>query len=532
MYPESMLKSLNAIEHTRDKRLKEVHKRLTPKEIETVLQKHHPDYKVKEKKEIKIGANKGDKAPREFVELLEAHSRITPEQIDLKKIDYDVDVLVIGGGGAGSVAALFALENGADVIIATKLRHGDANTMMAQGGIQAADKQNDSPMLHYVDVMGGGHFTNNSELVRRLVLDAPQIIKWHEELGVMYDKETDGTMKTQHGGGTCRKRMHSCRDYTGVEIMRVLRDEARNKNIPVIEFSPVVELILDEKRQCAGAVLFNLETEEYVVVRAKSTIIATGGFGRLHIQGFPTTNHYGATADGIVIAYRAGAKFCFMDSVQYHPTGVAYPEQILGLLITEKVRSLGAHLVNKDGNQFVYPLETRDVVSAAIIQECYENDMGVVTPTGMRGVWLDTPMIDIRHGEGTTKKFLPAMYRQFNRFGIDLTKEPVVTYPTLHYQNGGLVINDKCETGIKNLYAAGEVSGGVHGRNRLMGNSLLDVNVFGRIAGINAALNAKKAKLGKLTLEHVAKYEKMLERAGIKTDRVAPMILPDYRWKV
>ena len=528
-YEDYMLESIKKVEDSRPKRIKEVYRRLNAEEITEILNKYHPDYKKESKREFKFGPSKEEKAPNEFLDIIEANPLINPDKFDLEKVDYDTDVLIIGGGGAASSAAIFAKDNGADVLIATKLRIGDANTMMAQGGIQAADKQNDSPMIHYLDVMGGGHYENSPKLVKTLVLDAPLIIKWHEDMGVMYDKNPDGTMQTRHGGGTSRKRMHSARDYTGAEMMKTLRDEVQNREIALLEFTPAVELIMDDKGQCAGAILYNMETKEYFIARAKTTILATGGFGRLHIQEFPTSNHYGATADGLVLAYRLGAKLILLDSVQYHPTGAAYPSQILGLLITEKVRGLGAQLLNREGVQFSYPLETRDVESSVIIRECYERNNGIETPDGMRGVWLDSPLIDIIHGEGTINKELPAMVRQLKKAGIDITKEPILIFPTLHYQNGGIEINENAETAVPNLYAAGEVAGGIHGRNRLMGNSLLDVNVFGRRAGIAAAKASKKVKHGKLTLKHVSEYNKMLQEADIITERVAPMLLPDYR---
>lgn len=527
-YPESMRVSIARVEATRRRRMQETFPRLSLEERQALLEAFHPDYKPGTFRPLAVGPNRGDPVPHELADLLEARSRLDPDTFDLSRVDYETEVLVIGGGGAGTAAALLAQENGAQVLIATKLRWGDANTMMAQGGIQAADKPNDSPALHYLDVMGGGGFANIPELVKALVWDAPLVIRWLEELGVMFDKEADGTMITAHGGGTSRRRMHSCRDYTGMEIMRVLRDEARNRGIMALEFSPAVELLLDEDGQCVGAVLFDLETEEYLVVRAKAVVLATGGMGRLHIQGFPTTNHYGATADGLVLAYRAGAEMVFMDTVQYHPTGVAYPEQILGLLVTEKVRGLGAHLVNVEGERFIYELETRDVVSAAIIRECTARGKGVVTPTGMVGVWLDTPMIDMLRGPGATRRALPAMVRQYERFGIDMTKEPILIYPTQHYQNGGILIREDASCSIPGLFVAGEVSGGVHGRNRLMGNSLLDILVFGRRAGRSAAHWAKEARPGRPTLEHVREYHRQLEEAGIETDRISPMLLPDY----
>ena len=538
-YPEELRESIEKVEATRERRLKEQFRRITPEEKEELLKKWHPDYRPEGKRAIGVGQNKGQVVPNEVADLLEAYPLVEPNQVDLSQIDYDVDILVIGGGGAGAAAALWANYSGVPanrILIATKLRFGDANTKMAQGGIQAADRPQDSPAIHFIDIMGGGHYANKPELVRALVMDAPLIIKWHEELGVMYDKDEEGNMIEIHGGGTSRKRMHAAKDYTGLEIMRVLMDEVLNREIPVLEFNPAVELLTDEDgRRVTGALLWNVETKEYTVVRAKAVVLATGGFGRLHIQGFPTTNHYGATMDGVVMAYRVGANLRDLDATQYHPTGAAFPEQIVGQLVTEKVRGLGAQLVNVDGEQFIYPLEPRDVVAAAIIRECYGRNKGVVTPTGMRGVWLDSPMIEILRGEGTIKRYLAAMYRQFKRFGIDITQEPILVFPTLHYMNGGVEINERAQalypdgTPIPGLFACGEVTGGVHGKNRLMGNSLLDVNVFGRRAGISAAEYVKSASPGKLTLKHVERFVAMLKEAGIPPKRKAPMLLPDYR---
>lgn len=528
-YTPQLRELIKKVEETRPKRVGKPFPRMTPDQKEDVLQKFHPDYIEASMRSLKIGVNTGNRVPHELADVIEARSILENIDLDLKQITHDVDVLIIGGGGAGAAAALTAHATGADVLVVTKLRFGDANTMMAQGGIQAADKSNDSPAIHYLDVIGGGHFKNVPELVRALTNDAPPIVKWLEDLGTMFDKNKDGIMKTAHGGGTSRKRMHSARDYTGAEIMRTLRDEVRNKNIEIIEFCSVVELILDSEGTCAGAVIFNMETEEYAVVRAKKVIMATGGSGRLHYQGFPTTNHYGATADGLVMGYRAGARLAFMDTIQYHPTGAVYPLQILGLLVTEKVRGLGAEPVNIHGEQFVYHLEARDIESSAIIRECAEKKNGIPTPAGHQAVWLDSPMIDMIHGEGTILAELPAMYRQFNRFGVDITKDPMLIYPTLHYQNGGLLINENAQTEVKNLYVAGECAGGIHGRNRLMGNSLLDILVFGRRAGIHAAATLGDYYKSGLTLEHVAAYHKALERESVDVGgRVSPILLPHY----
>jgi succinate dehydrogenase/fumarate reductase flavoprotein subunit len=528
--------SLKKVEESRPKRLeleksgKNVFPPMSADERDDVLNRFHPDYKPESRRLIHVGPNKGEKLTTEVADILESHSRIDPSRFDLAVPDYETDILIVGGGGAGCAAAIIARENGTNSIISTKLRMGDANSMMSQGGMQAAVTAKDSPTIHYLDALGGGHFVNKPDLVRALTEDGPEVVKWLEDLGVVWDKNPDGSMYVLHGGGTSRKRMHSCRDYTGAIIMRTLMDEVRNhhQDIQILEFMPTIELILDDKGRCAGGVLYNMETEEYFTVKAKAVIIATGGYGRLHIRGFDTTNHYGATGDGLVMAYKAGAKLLYMDSVQYHPTGAVFPEQIGGFLITEKIRGAGGQPLNKSGELFVWPREPRDVESAAFIRECLERKNGVQTPSGRWGVWLDSPLIEVIQGDGYINKNFPAMYRQFIRYNIDITKEPMLVYPSLHYQNGGVEINDRCETDIKGLYVAGEATGGVHGRNRLMGNSVLDYNVFGRRAGKFAAAEVKSAKVGKLTLEHISAYENELKKAKIVTDRIAPVLLPSY----
>lgn len=528
MFTEEMLKSIEKVEATRAERMKTEPRRMSAEEKETLLKAYHPDYKDSGFMEIKVGPNKGEKAPLELGKLLHSNSRLLNRRPDLNKIDYDVDVLVIGGGGAGASAAIEAHEAKANVMIVTKLRIGDANTMMAEGGIQAADKENDSPVQHYLDAFGGGHFKARPELLKRLVMEAPDAIAWLNDLGVMFDKDENGRMITTHGGGTSRKRMHACKDYTGAEIMRTLRDEVLNRQIPVVEFASAIELIKDDKGQVAGAILLNMETDELLVVKAKTVIIATGGAGRLHYQGFPTSNHYGATADGLILGYRAGVPLLYQDALQYHPTGVAYPSQIFGALVTEKVRSIGAMLVNAEGEAFMHPLETRDVSAASIIRECTDRGKGVTTPLGS-GVWLDTPMIEILHGKGTIEKRIPAMLRMYMNYGIDMREKPILIYPTLHYQNGGLEINGEGFTKtINNLLVAGEAVGGIHGRNRLMGNSLLDIIVFGRNAGKAAAAKAKQVELGTLNLNHIDQYAEELIQAGIETKDVSPLLLPKY----
>ena len=538
-YPSEIKKLIKYVEETREERLKKPYRRLSLEEREKLLKEWHPDYKPGTKRPLRVGVCKGTVVYNEVADLLEAWPLIDPDQIDLSKVDYDVDVLVIGSGGAGLAAALWAIYSGVSpdaVLLVTKLRLGDSNTVKAQGGIQAADRPEDSPILHFIDTVGGGLFANKRDLVEALVTDMPFIMKWLEDLGTMFDKNPDGSYVEVSGGGACRRRLHCARDYTGLEILRVLREEFLNYDVPYLEFTPAIELLTDpEDGGVSGAVLYNLETGEYYVASAKAVIIATGGAGRLHIAGFPTSNHYGATMDGVVMGYRAGANIVHLDTFQFHPTGVAFPEAIRGELITEKCRSLGAQLVNVHGEQFIHQLETRDVVSSTIIKECAEG-RGIITPTGAMGVWLDMPMIDMLRGPGTIKKALPAMYRQFIRHGIDITQEPVLTYPTLHYQNGGIeidvfsrVLRPNGEP-IPRLLAAGEVGGGVHGRNRLMGNSLAGILVFGRRAGITAAKTVKETSTRpKLSLKHLEKYIEELKSIGVPRERSSPILLPDYR---
>ena len=528
MYTDEMLESMKKVELSREARIGQVPKRMTAEEKDILLAENHPDYIESAFTTLRVGANKGQKVPCALADLLQGKSRVLGKKIDLKNIKYESDVLIIGGGGSGASAALEAYNAGCKVVMVTKLRIGDANTMMAEGGIQAADKENDSPATHYLDAFGGGHFTNKPELLKKLVYKAPEAIKWLNDMGVMFDKDENGVMATTPGGGTSRNRMHACADYSGAEIMRVLRDEVWNKNIEVVEFTSAIEILKDDKGNAAGAILLNMETGEVSVAKAKTVVICTGGAGRLHYQDFPTSNHYGATADGLVLAYRAGAVLRDADSIQYHPTGVAYPAQMRGALVTEKVRSIGAMLVNVNGDAFMNPLECRDVTASSIIRECRRGN-GVKTPLG-DAIWLDSPMIDMIHGEGYLEKKLPGMLRMYQKMGIDMRKEPILIYPTLHYQNGGVDVNaDSMTTTVNNLYVAGEAAGGVHGRNRLMGNSLLDVIVFGRNAGQYAAARAKQTAMpGKLNFNHVAAFDKDVKAAGLKYKEESPKLLPNY----
>jgi succinate dehydrogenase / fumarate reductase flavoprotein subunit/L-aspartate oxidase len=526
LYPEHR----NLIEPTRGARRHETLPPLTPEQRETLLRAHHPDYNPRGYRTLRVGPNAGEATVHEIARLLEADSPLDPA-MPLKP-DHTVDVLVLGGGGAGVAAALTAAGAGASVLLATKLRLGDSNTVMAEGGMQVAVKPNDSPVYHYLDAMRGGHFKNDPLLLKTLVEEGPEAALWLTQLGVLFDREPDGSLRVKAGGGTSRARLLACKDYTGLDIMRTLKEALVNREIPVLEYAPAIELLSGAGGRCAGAVLRTFEDNpREIVVRAKAVILATGGCGRLHIQGFPTSNHFGATGDALPLAYRIGARLSFIDTFQYHPTGVIYPGYLAGALVTEGMRSLGAQLLNAGGERFIHELETRDVVAAAIIRECREG-RGVHTPTGKVGVWLDTPMIELANGAGALADRFPNMIHQFSRCGIDIRQEAILVYPTLHYQNGGVRIDVRGATEVPGLYVAGEATGGIHGRNRLMGNSLLDIIVYGRRAGQAAAEEARGLAHPDdhrgMTLDHVRRFREAIRSAGLAIEGTSPVLVPGY----
>ena len=254
MYQDAnMIASIRKVEAAREANMKLDPRRMTAEEKDILLKTFHPDYREDQFVALRMGPNKGEKVPKELAALLEGKPRLEGFVVNLECPDYETDVLIIGGGGAGCSAAIEADENGAKVMVVTKLRVGDANTMMAEGGIQAADKANDSPAQHFLDAYGGGHFAAQKDLLYKLVTEAPEAIQWLSSLGVEFDKAPDGTMITTHGGGTSRKRMHAAKDYSGAEIMRTLRDEVLNRNVQILDYTAAIELIKDDSGCCAGA---------------------------------------------------------------------------------------------------------------------------------------------------------------------------------------------------------------------------------------------------------------------------------------
>lgn len=495
--------SLEKVERSRAERLGKPAPLPDDSESESILKNFHPDYSGKERT-VTVGPNAGGhKFPLELADLLEGDS-LLPET-HKTETDIETDVLIIGGGGAGAAAALALEGSGLRVHLATKLRLGDSNTVMAEGGIQAALAGNDSPRRHFADAMVGGHGENEADLLRILCESGPESIRWLNQLGCLFDRNSDGTFRLRGGGGTSVPRVLACRDYTGLEIMRVLKDAVRLSSANILEEHAAVELLDNGNSTVTGTVLYDRKNSKLTNVSARAVILATGGSGQLRLQGFPTSNHVGATGDGLVLAYRQGCQLVFLDSYQYHPSGACFPEALAGQLVTEAIRSIGAQVVNAEGVHFINEMAYRDVLAGSIIKETVEG-RGVTTPNGKVGVWLDTPMVDLKNGKGTLAKQFPGLIHRFERYNIDPVTTPILIYPTLHYQNGGIYVDSNCKTEVRGLWACGEVTGGLHGKNRLMGNSLLDILVFGR----RAAESVKEdiPKRGSLTLHNLTQFRK------------------------
>jgi aspartate oxidase len=339
----------------------------------------------------------------------------------------------------------------------------------------------------------------------------------------MLDRNEDGTFRLRSGGGTSIPRVLACKDYTGLEIMRVLKDAVLLSSTQTLEEHAAIELLDDGKGQVTGAVLWDRNKGGLITVSARAVILATGGSGQLRFQGFPTSNHLGAMGDGLVLAYRQGCKLVNADSHQYHPSGTAYPESMAGQLVTESIRSAGAQVVNAQGERFTGEMVLRDTLAAAIIREVSEN-RGVKTHSGRVGVWLDTPLIDLKNGNGTIRRQFPGIVHRFERYKIDLAKQPILIYPTLHYQNGGIQIDEDGRTEVKGLWAAGEVTGGIHGTNRLMGNSLLDITVFGQRAAQSVQNNLPSRR--PVTLIRLREFREKLKGLHDRQSILSPQLFP------
>jgi aspartate oxidase len=389
------------------------------------------------------------------------------------------DVLVIGSGASGLATATSAVQAGAQVAIATKTTLQACNSAKAQGGIQAAFGEDDSPELHAEDVMRSSHDTANPRLVEVLTSEAQSAIHWLEEMGVAFTR-SNGGYRLARCGGASRKRLLQVGDRTGHAITKALREtyeESAGEELPHHALRAL------EPSQRGWVASF--ETKEGpAAIEAGAVVLAAGGrcFAEAEVRGELSTNHPNATGEVTRIAVEAGAETRDLDALQYHPNGGAWPSTMQGYSIPETTRAYGAVLLNADGEEFTDSLGPRDAVSQAIVDEV-ERGKGVLTPDGRPAVWLDTTRIAPDDAEIS----LPYMLRRYRGANIDPLTEPIYTYPVLHYQNGGLVIDEHAETTLEGVFACGEIAGGTHGRNRMMGNSLLECVVFGRRAGKAAA---------------------------------------------
>ena len=385
------------------------------------------------------------------------------------------DVLVIGSGASGLAAAVSAERAGARVALATKGSLQANNSAKAQGGIQAAFAEDDSPETHAEDILRSSHDTADLRLVEILTSEAPSAIHWLEEQGVEFTRQNGG-YRLARCGGASRKRLLQVGDRTGHAITKQLRDAWEASAGTSLTNAPLRELtqLNGHWRAVVGQ----------HTVEVGTVVLAAGGrcYAEAEKRGELSTNHPNATGEVTQIALGAGAEARDLDALQYHPNGGAGPPNMQGYSIPETTRAYGAVLLNADGEEFTDSLGPRDQVSQAIFDEVKKGN-GVTTPDGRPAVYLDTTRIP----EADADVSLPYMLRRYRGAGIDPLKEKLYTYPVLHYQNGGLVIDTDAETTLGGVYACGEIAGGTHGRNRMMGNSLLECVVFGRRAGRAAA---------------------------------------------
>jgi aspartate oxidase len=392
------------------------------------------------------------------------------------------DVLVVGSGAAGLAAAVSAERAGAHVGLATKTTLQACNSAKAQGGIQAAFGEDDSPEVHAEDVMRSSHETANPKLVEVLTSEAPSAIHWLEELGVEFTRSNGGYRLARCGGAT-RQRLLQVGDRTGHAITKALRETYEAGGGEELPHHALRALEPSE-----GGWVASFDTKEGPAeVEAGAVVLAAGGrcFAEAEKIGELSTNHPNATGEVTRVALDTGAEARDLDALQYHPNGGAWPATMQGYSIPETTRAYGAVLLNAEGEEFTDSLGPRDAVSQAIFDEV-EKGKGILTPDGRPAVWLDTTRISPEDAEIS----LPYMLRRYRGGGIDPLTQPIYTYPVLHYQNGGLVIDDRAETTLAGVFACGEIAGGTHGRNRMMGNSLLECAVFGRRAGKAAAERA------------------------------------------
>ncbi|MEM0154440.1 MAG: FAD-binding protein [Methanothrix sp.] len=440
--------------------------------------------------------------------------------------EYEVvesDILIIGAGGAGMRAALAALSNGSNVVIVSKSVLGKAHTVMAEGGIAASVGNVDSKdnwEVHFSDTIVEGVYLGNWRMAELLAKEAPERVFELERFGAIFDRTSEGKIMQRAFGGHTYRRLCHVGDKTGLEIIRTLEDQILHKNVKVMDEIYITKLFKDGD-SFSGALGLSMREGKFYLFKAKALIISTGGCGRVFKI---TSNSWESTGDGLGLAYNIGVELQDMEMIQFHPTGMVYPPGVAGLLVTEGVRGEGGILTNTKGERFMLryspekkELDARDVVARSIY---YEIQAGRGTEHG--GVYLD-----ISHkGADFIKKKLPGMYSQFKEFaGVDITKEKMEVGPTVHYQMGGIRVDAETgATNIKGVFSAGEVASGLHGANRLGGNSLADILVFGKRTGEAASKYAKRAKFGSVKDSDVMSAIKEV-KAFIKTGGKNPNVL-------
>ncbi|HVS88696.1 MAG TPA: succinate dehydrogenase flavoprotein subunit [Candidatus Acidoferrum sp.] len=420
---------------------------------------------------------------------------------------HEHDVLVIGAGGAGLRTAIEALAQGASVGVVCKSLLGKAHTVMAEGGIAAAMANVDSAddwRTHFRDTMRGGKLLNNWRMAQLHAQEAPERVRELEQWGALFDRTEDGQILQRAFGGHTFRRLCHVGDRTGLEMIRTLQDRGVHMGFDVYMECTIARLLMDGPR-CAGAIGYWREQGRFVVFKAKSVVIATGGIGKAWRI---TSNSWEYTGDGMALAYEAGAELIDMEFVQFHPTGMVWPPGVQGILVTEAVRGEGGILRNKMGERFMerydpkrMELSTRDLVARSIYTEVREG----------RGTEHGGAYLDISHKPAEyVKRKLPSMYHQFKELAdVDITKGPMEVGPTCHYMMGGIRVHaETAQSTVPGLFAAGEAAAGLHGANRLGGNSLSDLLVFGRRAGLAAAKHAKEVSSPAIDAAQIDQAEK------------------------